>query len=202
MKASITILLLLMWMARIAGAQASPGSLYIVGSRLADLARDFRASQPGDIVTIVVSDKASALAKGATATSRKSSAKANVTSLAGAAPSRLASLVSLGGEQSLDGGGQTSRDMALSTTLTARVIDVGQAGILEVEGTKDISVNSERQTITLRGYLRPEDLTVQNTIRSDQIAQLAVHVNGKGVVGDSVRRPMFLYRLLLGLLPL
>jgi hypothetical protein len=28
-----------------------------------------------------------------------------------------------------------------------------------------------------------------------------VHINGKGVVNDAVRRPFFLYRLLLGLMP-
>jgi hypothetical protein len=30
---------------------------------------------------------------------------------------------------------------------------------------------------------------------------MEVQVNGKGVVNDSIRRPFFLYRLLLGLLP-
>jgi hypothetical protein len=30
---------------------------------------------------------------------------------------------------------------------------------------------------------------------------MEIQVNGKGVIGDSIRRPWFLYRLLLGLLP-
>jgi flagellar L-ring protein precursor FlgH len=30
---------------------------------------------------------------------------------------------------------------------------------------------------------------------------MEIHVNGKGVVGDAVRRPNVLYRFLLGLLP-
>jgi flagellar L-ring protein precursor FlgH len=34
-----------------------------------------------------------------------------------------------------------------------------------------------------------------------QIADLTIKVTGKGVVGDAVRRPNILYRLLLGLLP-
>jgi hypothetical protein len=38
-------------------------------------------------------------------------------------------------------------------------------------------------------------------VRSDRLANLEIHVNGKGVVGDAIRRPHFLYRLLLGLLP-
>jgi len=30
---------------------------------------------------------------------------------------------------------------------------------------------------------------------------MELRINGKGVVGDAIRRPNFLYRLLLGLLP-
>ena len=35
----------------------SPGSLYTSGGRLADLARDLRAYQVGDLVTIVIAGK-------------------------------------------------------------------------------------------------------------------------------------------------
>jgi flagellar L-ring protein precursor FlgH len=49
--------------------------------------------------------------------------------------------------------------------------------------------------------VRPTDVSPANTVRSDRLAQLEVRINGKGVVGDAVRRPFFLYRLLLGLLP-
>ena len=89
--------------------------------------------------------------------------------------------------------------MLISTTLTARVRRAAQWRAV-VEATKDIQVNSERQTITVRGVARPADIA-SNTVRSDHLAQLEVRVNGKGVVGDAIRRPFILYRLLLGLLP-
>jgi flagellar L-ring protein precursor FlgH len=38
-------------------------------------------------------------------------------------------------------------------------------------------------------------------VLSTQVANLQIRVNGKGVVGDAIKRPFFLYRLLLGLLP-
>jgi flagellar L-ring protein precursor FlgH len=74
-------------------------------------------------------------------------------------------------------------------------------GALVVEASKDIEVNSERQTITVRGVARPADIGSDNSVRSDRLAQLELRVNGKGVVGDAIRRPFILYRLLLGLLP-
>ena len=90
---------------------------------LADATRDLRAGDVGDLVTIVVSDRASAIAKGVTNTTRKSSAKNTISSLAGtvAATSPLASLANLANAQQLDSQGQTSRDMTLSTTISARV---------------------------------------------------------------------------------
>jgi flagellar L-ring protein precursor FlgH len=53
----------------------------------------------------------------------------------------------------------------------------------------------------LRGVVRPYDVGVANAISSEQIAQLELKVNGKGVVNDAIRRPNFLYRFILGLLP-
>src|SRR5215471_8781928 len=181
--------------------QPSPGSLYAAGGRLAASTRDLRAADVGDVVTILVNDTASAVARGATNTSRKSSAKSNIAALGGSANARLASLLGLSGDQELQGQGQTSRNMTLTTTMSARVTEVTPNGSLIVEGQKHVGVNSEKQTIIVRGLVRPVDLTVQNTVTSAQVADLSVQVNGKGVVGDAIRRPHFLYRLLLGLLP-
>lgn len=190
--------------ARSAEAQtASPGSLWSPGSRLADAARDLRASQIDDIVTILVVEKASAVASGTTKTARSSSTKNSIGALAGAtrAAGPWANLAGTSGESQLSGDGSTSRDLVVSTTLTARVAAVLPNGAMLIESVKDISVNSERQTITVRGVARQADIGRDNTIRSDRLADLEVRVNGKGVVGDAIRRPFFLYRLLLGLLP-
>ena len=70
-----------------------------------------------------------------------------------------------------------------------------------VEATKDVQINSERQTITVRGVVRPTDIDATNSVQSNRVGQLEVRVNGKGVVGDAIRRPFILYRILLGLLP-
>lgn len=182
---------------------ASPGSLYVQGSRLADPVRDLRASQLGDIVTILVSDRASAVARGTSTTSRKTSASAGISALGGLLSSKTAlpNLAGLSGDQQLQGQGITSRENTLSTTLSARVIQVAPNGDLVIEGLKDISVNSERQWVTVKGIVRPVDLTPSNMIASDRVANLEIRINGKGVVADSVKRPNVLYRILLGLLP-
>jgi flagellar L-ring protein precursor FlgH len=182
---------------------ATPGAIWAPASRLADAARDVRAAQLDDLLTIVVAEQASAVTSGTTKTARTSSAKAGVTAAAGITKplGSLANLAGLSGDTQLSGQGTTSRSTTLTTTVTARVIHVLPNGALVVEAAKDIQINSERQTITLRGVVRPADIDAANSVQSDRLGQLEVRVNGKGVVGDAVRRPFFLYRLLLGLLP-
>jgi flagellar L-ring protein precursor FlgH len=203
MKYFLSLLIPVSLLAQRVPVTASPGSLFVSYGMLADAARDVRASRIDDIVTIVVADNLSAVATGATNSSRKSSAQHQINAAMGllSAASKFANPLSLAGDQELAGTGSTSRNTTLSTTVSARVVDVTSNGTLVVEGTKNIGVNSEKQTITVKGFIRPEDVSKLNTIFSTQVADLQVKVNGKGVVGDAIRRPNFLYRLLLGLLP-
>jgi flagellar L-ring protein precursor FlgH len=190
--------------ARSAAAPAgTPGSIWLAGSRLADSARDVRASMVDDVLTIVVAEQASAVTTGNTKTQRSSSTKNSIAALAGITKSTgpLANLANLSGDTQLNGQGTTSRSTTLTTTLTARIIHVLPNGGLVVEASKDIQINSERQLITVRGVVRPADIDPTNSVQSNRLAELEVRVNGKGVVGDAIKRPFILYRILLGLMP-
>src|SRR5438067_930922 len=55
-----------------AAQTVSAGSIFYPGARLLELSRDQRASQVNDLVTVLVAEKASAVASGVTNTSRKS----------------------------------------------------------------------------------------------------------------------------------
>jgi flagellar L-ring protein precursor FlgH len=181
----------------------SPGSLFSSASILSDMATDLRARNIDDVVTIVVSESASAVSTGATKTSRASNVNASVTSLAGTLPAagRLANLANSTTSMALNGAGTTSRQTTLTTTITARVSDVLPNGYLVIEGHRVVLVNSENQVVTLRGVIRPADLSNANTVASSSVAQMELKIDGKGVVNDAIRRPNFIYRLLLGLLP-
>ena len=187
------------------GSAASPGSTWSNFSFMTDLVRDPRAGRIDDVVTILVNESASAVSTGATATSRKSSVAPTISSLPGfkstAANAILSSLPKISNDTELNGQGTTSRTTTLSTNLTARVVHVLPNGFLVIEGTKNVQINSEWQTVTVRGVVRPADLAADNTVSTERIAELNVKLDGKGVVNDAIRRPNFLYRMLLGLLP-
>lgn len=181
----------------------SPGSLWSGPATLADIATDVRARRLDDIVTVIVNEQASAVSTGQTKTSRASSSNSSLSSAAiPAGPAAaLGNLLTTNSNRALDGEGTTSRTTTLSTTLSARVTDVLPNGYLVIEGSKTVMVNSENQVVTLRGVVRPMDLSSGNFVQSDSIAQMELKINGKGVVNDAIHRPNILYRILLGLLP-
>ncbi len=182
---------------------ALPGAIFSSSSRLSDLARDVRASQVNDVVTVLVSESVNAVSTGASTTERASSANSSITQLAGvkSKTGALANLLGMSGDQKLNGTGTTSRSTTLTATLTARVVKVMPGGLLLIEGDKSIVVNSEHQLIKVRGIVRTPDISTANTVMSTQVADLQIQVDGKGIVADAVRRPNVLYRILLGLLP-
>jgi flagellar L-ring protein precursor FlgH len=165
------------------------------------LGLDIRANQVNDLLTVIVAERASAVSRGSTSATRSSNAKASVTGLYGPAPARLGGLLDLSSSSDLAGEGTTTRESTLNTSITARVVQVMPNGNLVIEGVKNVTVNSENQAIVLRGIVRPVDISGGNAISSERIAAMEIRVNGKGVVGDAIRRPNFLYRLLLGILP-
>jgi flagellar L-ring protein FlgH len=179
----------------------TPGSLYSPGARFAALGVDLRATQINDLLTIIVQERAAATSKGTVKATRSSSLKASVGDLYGAAPAGLSRLAGLSSNSDLNGEGATTRETNLSTSLSARVVHVLPNGNLVVQGLKEITINDEVQTVVLRGIVRPLDIDTGNAVLSERIADMEVRVNGKGVVGSAIRRPFFLYRLLLGILP-
>jgi flagellar L-ring protein precursor FlgH len=180
---------------------AAPGSIFVGSSFLSDAYRDLRASRVDDIVTVLVSDRASALSTGTTATQRQSASSGGIKTIFGKSVGPLGDIATLSGNQDLKSQGSTGRESTLTTTLTARVSQVLPNGSLVIEAEKDIAMNSERQQVKIRGVIRRFDISTANTVRSDRIANLEVTVNGKGVVGDAIRRPNVFYRILNGILP-
>ncbi len=70
-------------------------------------------------------------------------------------------------------------------------------GSLVVEATRVVEMNQERQTLVIRGVVRPGDIAPDNSVLSTAISHLEVDLRGKGVISDGVRRPNRVARFLL-----
>jgi len=60
---------------------------------------------------------------------------------------------------------------------------------------RDIRTNAETLKLHLRGVIRPQDVTPDNTIGSDNVANAELFVEGKGTL-SRVQRPGLLTQLL------
>jgi flagellar L-ring protein FlgH len=171
-------------------AVGSFGSLWVDTGRLANMVADYKASRVGDLVTISIAQNLSATNTGNVATSRAFSASSGITVLPGQLKTAgVANLFSPNSSQSLSGKGQATSTTALSTTLTGRVVAVLATGTLVVEAERQIMMNDERETVILRGLVRPGDLDATNTVASNSVGDLEVEVKGKGVINESTRPP-------------
>jgi flagellar L-ring protein precursor FlgH len=93
-----------------------------------------------------------------------------------------------------EGDGATSREDTLTGTIAAKVVEVFPNGDLRIKGKREVTVNSEKQTMTIQGIVRRIDLDTQNMVLSTAIADAVISYTGLGVV-DDVQRPGWLMRI-------
>ena len=182
-------------------APATTGSLWVSSSPLAVLATDYKARNPGDLVIIHLTDNFTAATAGENNQSRKFSTNSAVTGLLGqiGARNRLQNLFNANSATSLDGKGQSTMSSNVTLNLAAQVVETLPNGVLVIQAARDITVGNDRQTVILRGLVRPGDLAPDNSVVSTAISQLEVVIKGKGAVADITRQPNFVIRALLKL---
>lgn len=80
-----------------------------------------------------------------------------------------------------------SRD-ALKFNIAARVVDIRPNGNLVIEGRRTIRNNNDTWEFSLSGVIRPEDVLPNNTVESENIAEMRIHKRESGHVRDGYRR--------------
>ena len=177
------------------------GSLWTTGGALSNMARDDKASQVGDLITINILETTTASASGSEKGSRAFSASSGITAAFGAIKptAKIANLFSPNAQDSLNGSATTSSSHSLSTNLAGSVVKVLPNGYLVVQAARDVYIDNQRQHVIVRGVVRPSDLAPDNSVPSTAIANLQVEVEGKGVISDETRPPNAITRFLMRL---
>ncbi|MCC6729074.1 MAG: flagellar basal body L-ring protein FlgH [Chthonomonadales bacterium] len=174
-------------------ADRPTGSLW--GARGASMFADIRARKAGDTLTIIVQETATASSSASTKTSRDD--KVAFGGVTGALSGLFRPLgitrdllgpFGVSDSASTSGQGQTNRSGSLVTRITVMVKEVLPNGNLMVEGSRAVGVNAEKQRVTLRGVVRPQDIGPENTVSSIAVADAAIEYEGKGPVGARQRK--------------
>lgn len=171
---------------------AESGSLY----------KDIKASEIGDIVTITVVEESKGSKTAATSASRNQDIQGllkfdGVTAGSSTTPVGNFSVGPYQGQFSkkFNGSGSTSRADSMSAYMTATVIDKLPNGNLVIRGSRWTKVNNDLQQIVLEGVVRPTDITHNNTILSQNIAEAKIFLVGKGPLAKH-QKPGWLGQLL------
>lgn len=176
----------------------TPGSIWSPQGEMVRLGTDVKAFRIHDVVMVVVGESLTASTGGQVKNSRASSASSGIASLFGALKSSnsLQNLLSASASSGITAQGQSTTDASLATTFGAEVVDVLPNGILVVQATRQLTFSEQTQLITLRGLVRPEDVSNQNQVLSTAMTDLELDVTGKGIVNDSTYRQNPLVRFL------
>jgi flagellar L-ring protein precursor FlgH len=159
---------------------------------------DKRANAIGDIITISIQENNSASKDNSTQTSKKSSIDAAVEAfLYSPDASKLLThngklpAMKMAGNQDFAGSGKIANTEKVTARIAARVVDVLPNRNLVIEGTRQIAFSGETQDAVLRGVIRAEDITANNTIFSYNIADATIRYISKGTVTDNQRKGWF-----------
>jgi len=172
-------------------------SLWSAGQR--SLLGDRRASSPGDIMTVVIEIDDSAQISNSTARGRSGSTSMAGPSLFGipeAIDRRLpgglsvAAGVETQGGTEFSGNGSVSRNEQLTLRVASTVVERLPNDILRIEGRQEVRVNHELRELLVTGYVRAADISRQNEIGYDKIANARISYGGRGII-STMQQPRY-----------
>ena len=200
------------------------GSLWRGDDSRRFLAFENRAKRVGDLITVEIEEQAMAENEATTELSRDSRYEAtlnsdvalqtlvtrpirNILGFLGFTdqktdkdPTGELSIVEAKTKSEFDGEGSMKREASFTTTVACLVTDITPSGLMRIEGERHLRINNETEVIQISGFVRPEDVEIDNTIASVLIASADIHYGGVGLNAEQQKAP-WLARLFWKLLP-
>jgi len=79
--------------------------------------------------------------------------------------------------------GALRRENRFQNEMSVRVVAMGDNGLMQVRGAKNITVDKAQQNVVFEGWLRAQDVSPQNLVESYRIADATVSYNSPGPLG-------------------
>ena len=165
-------------------APETAGAASLWGDGARNMFTDRKASQVGDLLTILISENATTSTTKSTSNSKSGSQNIN----AGTGVFRFLMAAGASGSDNFKANGNATDTNTATGTVTVTVTEVMENGNFVVEGTQSIWNNKNEHKITLRGIVRPEDITFKNTIPSSKVADATLKFDGKGPLNAKQRQ--------------
>ena len=145
---------------------------------------DRKARDVGDILTIVINESTTQTA----AKERSNSKSGSVNLNAGTGIFHFLAAATASGSDSFTASGSATDTNSFTGNVTVTVVEVMPNGNLVVEGTQSIWQNRDEHKITIRGVIRRDDVTPNNTVSSNRVADATLKFDGKGPLNAKQRQ--------------
>lgn len=168
-----------------------PNSLWRPGSRA--FFKDLRASEVGDIVTVVIDIQEEAVFNNTTTRTRNNVENADIDALLGyeaalnsVLPEAVnpADILAMDSQTTNTGTGVIDRDELITLSVAAVVTQVLPNGNLVIHGQQETRVSFEVRELQIAGVIRPQDITTANTVSYEKIAEARLSYGGRGQITD------------------
>lgn len=168
--------------------------------------KDQRATQVGDIITVLIDINDEAELENETERTRTSNEGSTLTNFLGyqnaldrVLPEDITDatgtlvnpdIIDLGSTSGHSGTGSVEREEEIAVRMAALVTQLLPNGNMVIHGRQEVLVNFEKRILQIDGVIRPEDITISNTISYDQIAEARIIYGGEGQITD-VQQPRY-----------
>lgn len=163
-------------------AQADFGGIY-QKDKGSLFAMEARAHRVGDILTVSFTESFQATKSQNAASSKTSENTVTLPTVMGSIlPNSLGNSGELGssGESTFSGSGSTNQSNSLTGLISVHVVRVYSNGNLEILGQKKLTLNNGDEYIRVSGIVRPRDISSENIVQSDRIANADINYVGAG----------------------
>ncbi|MBC2595033.1 flagellar basal body L-ring protein FlgH [Ruficoccus amylovorans] len=170
------------------------GSLWNARVGARNMFADRIASNIGDIVTVVIEERAAISSKKESNVDKSSSVNDGITrffyspavypalTMGGELPA-----LGWGANREFSGGGSITDQQRVDSHISVVVIDRLPNGVLVVEGLRRVVLANEINYAVLRGQIRPDDISPDNMVSSSRIADAEVEFVAEGSLTEAQR---------------
>lgn len=161
--------------------------------------KDQRAAAVGDIITVMVEMQDKAELDNETERSRSSNEDAQLPSLLGYEETLDAilpeavdntDLTNFDSTSNHNGSGTIDREEKIEVQLAALITQILPNGNMVIHGRQEVLVNFEKRILEIDGVIRPQDITIENTVSYEKIAEARIIYGGEGQITD-VQQPRY-----------
>lgn len=162
--------------------EVTTGSLFNINMSN-DLYADRKALRAGDIITVNLQESTQATKAAKTETDKETDASLDPVIGFGGVPVNIGGdsiQFGIGSDSSFKGDSKSNQSNSLEGDISVNVMRVLPNGNLIIRGEKWLTLNTGEEFIRLEGLVRPQDVSSDNTVESNRIANARIQYSGKG----------------------